>query len=98
MQSTEIGRSVAYALWDTLKATRRGGQVWLKLMMDETRPGEPGIQLYPYNLDMAQRNIIVETIHRLNRQGIIPSHQVDTEIAEAIQYLHELYYPSTKAE
>ena len=109
-QASVVAKAIAYGLQDSFREDitpppaklyriiklpfephsdvfRDGGQIERLRWCDD---------LQVFHTDIAERNTIVEAMHRLNRKGVVANEDVDASIAAGYQELKELHYPSTK--
>jgi Tfp pilus assembly PilM family ATPase len=108
-QAETVARAIAYGLQDSLRETPSPAPIKLynlsttaygesvTIPSTKVNPLENGgaINFFVFNTGLAERNAIVEAIHRLNRKGLIKNEHVDLAIGAGYAELKTLHYPST---
>ena len=98
-QANAVAKAIAYGLQDSFREVPSPTPARLYRM----GPVAPSIfkdggliEVRVFHVDIAERNTIVEAMHRLNRKGLVSNDDIDATIASGYEELKELHYPSSK--
>lgn len=109
-QAETVARAIAYGLHDSFRSTPSpaplklfnlsttafGENTTSPSLKDNPIANGGTINFFVFNVELAERNSIVEAIHRLNRKSLVKNEDVDAVIAAGCDELKQLHYPSTK--
>ena len=98
-QASAVAKAIAYGLQDSFREVPSPAPARLYRM----GPVAPSIfkdggliEVRVFHVDIAERNTIVEAMHKLNRKGLVSNDDIDATIASGYEELKELHYPSSK--